>query len=92
MNRTLSELEKETALTDFKVVEVSKLASATVMILNPAFRIPTPRRVLGPAGRLANTSSGSSSGYSNRGVDRHILISRILTTRSCLFGGSRGCA
>ena len=81
--------EKETVPTpeaDVKAVEVSTLASATVKILNPDFRIPTPRRVLGPAGRLANTRSGSSSGYSRRAAERNISISQIQSACGCLEG------
>lgn len=75
-----------TAEADVSVVEVSKLASVIVMILNSAaFRIPTPRRVLGPAGRLANTSSGSSSGHSKRAAECHISISQIWSARGCFF-------
>lgn len=58
------------------------------MILNPTPRlIPTPRRVLGPTGRLGKTSSGSSSGYSKRVVDRHMSILQAQNTQEYLSGG-----
>ena len=76
---------------DVKAVEAPKPGSV-IVILNPAPRIPTPRRVLGPGGRPAKTSSGSSSGYSKRVVDCHISISQIPSVRGPLFGGLKECA
>lgn len=90
----LDEVKKETTLTldvDVKLVEASKPASVIATILNRAFLVstPAPRRRLGPAGRLAKTKSGSSSGYSRRATEWNMSIADAKRAPMCVSGDLR---